>query len=512
MSNPFPPNSQVAAYLRDSGGDEQEQSIGGQERAIRDWCVANGLSLTRIFQDTRSATSTIGRVGFQNMMDYFTSKTRPPEAGVILWTYSRFSREINDSQYYKAELRRRGFIIHSLNDAVPDGLEGRLIESILEWKDASFSRDLSIHVKRGLSDMVRNAGGVPGVPPRGFKREPIEIGKHRSGEARIVHRWVPDPETWLPCKRAWEMRAGGCTYREIMREVNIYKSANCYRTFFANPIYKGELHYGDMVIDNYCEPMVDAATWEYVQSLVLVDPNGEPRNHPRRKGSPFLLSGLAFCGLCGSPLSGRGTSCSTRSYSQRYYFCIGKNGCGARNVPKELLEEEVIKVALDAILTPENIMESYAPPDNAEIEDELKRLRVELGNVKKSTNKLISLAEASGDISAISERLKELEKERVRVSHRIQELERAEHETPTVEELETSVRNYIARIKKENPAELKSTLAEFIQRIDVIRDADTLRGTIYYCLNAQCPQGGKSRLYNFEDGVKYRYRPSLPVS
>jgi len=40
--------------------------------------------------------------------------TRPN--GIITWNYARFARDLDDSQYYKATLRKGGIVIHSLND------------------------------------------------------------------------------------------------------------------------------------------------------------------------------------------------------------------------------------------------------------------------------------------------------------------------------------------------------------------------------------------------------------
>ena len=62
---------------------------------------------------------------------------------MILWRYSRFSRDIDDAQLYKADLRRRGYTIHSMKDIVPDGIDGRFFESAIDWMNARFLEDMS---------------------------------------------------------------------------------------------------------------------------------------------------------------------------------------------------------------------------------------------------------------------------------------------------------------------------------------------------------------------------------
>src|SRR5712691_5535390 len=69
---------------------------------------------------------------------------------VVLWSFSRFARDYDDAEFYKADLRRRGYVIHSLTDQIPDGPFGRVIESITHWKDEERLREISKDARRGL--------------------------------------------------------------------------------------------------------------------------------------------------------------------------------------------------------------------------------------------------------------------------------------------------------------------------------------------------------------------------
>lgn len=212
MPSPFAPGSSVTAYLRDSGGDDQDLSIDQQEAAVRAWCADNGLILAQIFRDEHiSGSSTDNRPGFDALMRHFRSKDPIPEVGLIIWKFSRFARNLNDAQFYKADLRRRGFTIHSMQDNIPTGLDGHFFEAAIDWMNARFLKDLSEDVRRGLHHNVKQFGAVPGVPPRGFKRELITVGARLDGRPHQVSRWVPDPEWWQRCRTAWELRAGGAS-------------------------------------------------------------------------------------------------------------------------------------------------------------------------------------------------------------------------------------------------------------------------------------------------------------
>src|SRR5512139_1237244 len=114
-ASPFPPGSLVAAYFRDSGGEEQDQSISQQENVFRTWCADHGLAVGAVFRDAaRPGSSVGGRQAFHDMMFHF--RNGAPEAGLVIWSYSRFARDFDDPQFYRADIRRRGYLFYSLND------------------------------------------------------------------------------------------------------------------------------------------------------------------------------------------------------------------------------------------------------------------------------------------------------------------------------------------------------------------------------------------------------------
>ena len=104
-------------------------------------------------------------------------------------------------------MRKRGIIIHSLTDPIPEGSYGHIVEVLIDISNEEKKRQTSRDAKRGLRELVEKHGCVPGTPPRGFMREPVEIGIRRDKSVRIAHRWVPDPE-WIPrIQQAFKMRA-----------------------------------------------------------------------------------------------------------------------------------------------------------------------------------------------------------------------------------------------------------------------------------------------------------------
>ena len=243
-SNPppgLPAGARVWAYLRDSGGPSQEQSVSQQEREIIAYCKRNGLVLMQTFRDVaRSGGSTIGREEFITMIKLSEDTDIQPD-GLLIWNFARFARDYNDFVFYKATLHERGILVHSLTDQIPaDDFAGRIVETIISLANEEKRRQTSRDVKRGLKALVSN-GFAPGTPPRGYLAVKVTIGEKRDGMPRIVSKWEPDPVLNEYVKIAWRLRAEGKSYQEITAATKgkLYTSPNSWQAFFRNKSYLG---------------------------------------------------------------------------------------------------------------------------------------------------------------------------------------------------------------------------------------------------------------------------------
>ena len=492
-------NHRLAAYLRDSGGGEQDLSLPQQEIEVRKWCRDNHFTLTKIFRDeARPGSSTIGREGFNTMISYFRSQ-ECGESGIVLWKYSRFARDIDDAQFYRSDLRRRGFQIYSIKDTIPDGLNGRFFEAAIDWMNARFLEDLSTDVKRGLHHLVKNYGAMPGTPACGFKREKVNLGKRRDGTAHIVSKWVPDPEIWDRCKKAWQMRASGESYRRIHEVTRIYSSKNSYSGFFRNRIYLGELQYGDVVIN--VEPMVDQQTWDAVQALNKINAGNNTINrkdgsaiHPRRANSNFILSGKVFCAKCSAIMNGEVVHFKAKR-AYEYYVCSSaqrRMDCTARGIPRHTLEDAVIQAFRDYLLDPkllnalqqeilhdQNINDQAVNVQIIEFKSQLSIIRRQITNL---TDLLASQAPDDQSRSLLS-KLGDLEAQETITLYRLAELEKSlDKKLPALsfEDLKLLVRKIEEMLEKENNATKKKILQGFIEKITVERERKTIRGVVQF--------------------------------
>lgn len=432
---PLPAGALVWGYARDSGGETQELSVQQQERAIHDYCERFDLVLAHVFEDeARVGSSVVGRDAFDDMLHLAHQEPRPVD-GIIVWSLSRFARNLLDAQFHKADLRRRGYELVSLSDDLPGGDYAPIIEALIDWKNERFLKDLSRDVKRGLRNLARQGYAPGGPPPVGYKAEKATIGRRRDGSPHVVSRWVPDPAKAAGVRRAWRMRACGASYSEIHEETHLYRSKSCYATMFRNETYRGVLKCGDLKIEGAIEALVDDETWETVraQREAYTARLRNPREHPRRKTSPYLLSGLAVCAHCDAAMTG-GTDNVSRGCPWPYYLCgrkkrEGWKSCPTGRVNGRVLDQAVLDAVIERVLTPRYVLalveevNATLALDNADTDREVSGVKQQLAEVEKAIENLLDLAERYG-AEAAGARLLAREAEREELVKRLRGLER----------------------------------------------------------------------------------------
>lgn len=170
--NNFKVNKKAGAYIRVSTNKQEELSPISQLKKIWEWCVKHDyfLDLNYIFieEEGVSGKSTKKRNEFHNMIG--TAKLKPkPFDCLVLWKFSRFARNQEESIVYKSMLRKQCKIdVISISEPLIEGPFGTLIERIIEWMDEYYLINLSGEVKRGMTEKVTK-GGIVNIASYGYK-------------------------------------------------------------------------------------------------------------------------------------------------------------------------------------------------------------------------------------------------------------------------------------------------------------------------------------------------------
>ena len=145
----------AAAYIRVSTEDQAEYSPDAQLVEIRKYAAAHGYIIPNEFvflDEGISGKHTGKRQAFQQMIGLAKTKPKPFDA-VLLWKFSRFARNREDSIVYKSMLRRQlGIEVISISEPLTDDKTSILMEAIIEAMDEYYSINLAEEVKRGMTE------------------------------------------------------------------------------------------------------------------------------------------------------------------------------------------------------------------------------------------------------------------------------------------------------------------------------------------------------------------------
>ena len=220
-------NQRCAIYSRYSDHEQDGSStIESQIRECRTYARDHGLTIVEnaIFVDrARTGTTTEQREAFQAMIAAAQHTPRPFDT-ILVWKYSRFARNREDSALYKALLRRRGVQVISVSEPVDQhSATGILTEAMIEAIDAFYSARLAEEVKRGQTQTALDGYSTGGRPPFGYRRReiPDALGRvDRYGEPIVRVTLEIEPTQAAIVVHVFELYAAGWGYTRIAKTLN----------------------------------------------------------------------------------------------------------------------------------------------------------------------------------------------------------------------------------------------------------------------------------------------------
>lgn len=339
----------AAAYIRVSTEDQAEYSPASQLEKIQEYAKRNGYILPAEFIYTDegiSGRTADKRPAFNAMIGRAKTKPKPFDA-ILLWKFSRFARNREDSIVYKSMLRKQlGIEVISISENVGDDKMSVLIEAMIEAMDEYYSINLAEEVKRGMNEKV-SRGEAVAVPSFGYD---IKDGIY-----------VPNPETAPIVQEVFRKYLDGVGMRTISVELNErgiktrrgnkFENRNI-EYMLNNVVYIGKIRWtptgkvrrdyhnpDTVIVDGHHEAIIDMDTWNKVQDK-LSKVNKTKYMHEKSAKKPFMLQGLVRCDNCGATL------CVSSSFGSLQCYGYSHGKC---NVSHSISIKKLNKLVLDSI-------------------------------------------------------------------------------------------------------------------------------------------------------------------
>jgi site-specific DNA recombinase len=330
-------------YARRSSESEDRQvlSIDSQIGELQKVAKQEGLKVSRIFQESRSAKA-LGRPVFAEMLNL----VQKGEAdGILCWKLDRLARNMVDG----------GGVINMLQMSAIKHIrtyersyypnDNVLLMAVEFGMANQYSRDLAANVTRGLKKKAE-LGWYPVQPPIGYLNS-----KTNQKGSNVVYE---DSERFDLVRKMWDLMLTGVhSPKSILKTATDdwglrsrrglkMSDSNIY-ALFNNPFYYGRFNFpktSDVWYDGKHKPMISEDEFNKVQILL------GRKSQPRPKRHVFAFVGLMKCGQCGMTITAEKknkTQKNGNTHQYTYYHCTKHSNkpCDQGSIEEKELNKQI---------------------------------------------------------------------------------------------------------------------------------------------------------------------------
>ncbi len=457
----------AAIYARKSTdqneADADAKSVARQIESARAFATVKGWTIaeSHVYSDDAVSGAEVKRlVNRQRLLECINSG--PPFQVLVMRDSSRFSRRDSDEAFGELKrIARAGVEIWFYQEGTPfeyGNFAANITGLVQAEMNAEYRRQISKWTRDALERKAR-AGFVTGG--RVFGYDNVRVDGH-------TERRINESEGAV-VRRIYELYAAGQGLSTIAHTLN-NDGAACPRTqqgrvsgwctssvreILKRPLYRGELVWGRTrkrdqegqvrptrkpegewlrrlapefrIVPAVLAEVVDARRAS-MQTRALRQANGRLMGRPPGEGSPYLLTGLLTCGVCGggmevlsSPSGGR------RRYHYRCYVARRKGpACCTNKLPASMGDADtaVLSAVEETLLHPAVVERALAHAEAAigrnRSADQRATLEADLANAEKGIRRLTAAIVEGGELDSLVAALATCERQREEAQARLE--------------------------------------------------------------------------------------------
>ena len=354
----------VALYERVSTEEQAKHgiSVEAQSAALHAWAEAGGHTVIGEFTDAGIS----GKKPYQKRPELlrFMQLLESGEKidALVFCKLDRFYRSVK--LYYQAvdilDRHKCGWVA---------------IQEDYETVTASGRFKVNIMLAVAENEADRTSERIKAVFEHKIEKGEIAGGKPAFGYMVENKRLVPNPETADIAREMFRHYLDTASYYDTARYLHSVTGMkweyHYIRRCLSNPIYIGKYRSNA----NYCEPIIDAATFNAAQELMK---SRSVRHNPTNR--VYIFSGLVRCSCCGMAMVG---FTLPKSNGDDYYYrcseamiyrrCVHTHSIREERLERWLLDNVAEK--LDSYITEYKITAKQRPHDNARIKRKIEKLK-----------------------------------------------------------------------------------------------------------------------------------------
>lgn len=386
-------HKRIVGYIRvstDKQAGAGHSSLETQEDRIRNAVSDSGGLLVKLFCDVDSGRRD-DRPDYLRMLDYVDDE----DIDTVLIQYlDRFGRNPEEILTRIWELKSKGVSVEATDQDI--GEEFMLLT--MAGMAGHESKRISERVRANMGNSVRK-GTHSGKAPYGF----ASVREIKDGKAVVVRWEIEEPEAEIIREMArlsveenlgFKAIADNLNERGMRRDTRPWVPSSI-QQILRNPVIKGLMVYGRkrqkedpsaevIEVPGVFPPILSEEEWDALQLRMDIR-KGAPRGSVHK--SKYLLSGIARCGHCGGPMTGKaGAKYKGRLY--RSYQCVNAKKaralCTFHNSHVSTKLEPAVLEYLGQYSDPARVREFLRQSGDSD----LKRKRTELARLEKRLDAL----------------------------------------------------------------------------------------------------------------------------
>lgn len=430
-------------YVRVSTDKQEELSPDSQEKLLREYATKNNIVILKVFFELGiSGRKADKRPEFQKMIGLAKSSDHPVDV-ILVWKFSRFARNQEESIVYKSLLRKQSNVdVVSVSEPLIDGPFGSLIERIIEWMDEYYSIRLSGEVLRGMKEKATKKG-YQMSPPFGYRAvgngDPYKIDQD---EMKIVDFICDEFDYHNSDVTKITRKLNDMGVRT--RRGNPFESRSVER-ILKNPFYYGLVAWNGITFMGTHE--VHYSKERFEARMKKIQTTYKPLKRRDVSSCKHWLSGILKCGYCGASLSYNGANRHSPGFQcYKYSKGIHTESCS-------ISEKKVIAALeeyFEKLLSGMDFEYSYRSAETGEKISERESLLSELDKISNREKRIRIAYENEVDTLEEYKRNKErLQKDREDILMQLENLDKNNEDTKTKSDVLKNVQTVYDVIKND---------------------------------------------------------------
>ena len=401
-------------YARFSCDKQRDESIEDQLRVCTEYADSHGILIVDHYCDFAISGRTDHRPQFQNMIEDAAEGTFD---AVLVYKTDRFARNRYDSAIYKKKLIDYGVKVISATEEIPDGGGGIIMESMYESLAELYSIQISQNVRRAAKGNALKSHSNGGHRLLGYKTNPVtrryEICEE---EAKIVREIFSKASAGKPLR----------SIIDYLHTAHGLEMSYCRLTgMLQNERYTGVYIYDGIKNDGGMPAIISRDTFDDVQRFFKIRYHNT-NSFSRYPNQKYLFSRRAFCGKCGSSITGETTK-KSNGKEYKYYACMGhkmhQTDCDMKRIKADIVERAAIN-ALLVLITQPDIMHAIISKaekyqDKKPQNNKAENLQQQLAETQHKKENILNALEEGVFSSSIKARLKDLETQELKLKSEI---------------------------------------------------------------------------------------------